>query len=45
MLFRSEDNPKTDFEQVCNGMGNKIMGIKIEYSEGLWVKDIVLEKQ
>lgn len=40
-----EDNPKTDFEQVCNGMGNKIMGIKIEYSEGLWVKDIVLEKQ
>lgn len=43
--FFIEDNPKTDFEQVCNGMGNKIMGIKIEFSEGLWIKDIVLEKQ
>lgn len=43
--FDIPDNPKTDFEQVCNGLGNKIMGIKIEYSKGIWVKDIALEKQ
>lgn len=43
--FFIEDNPETDFEQVCNGWGNKIMGIKIEYSEGIRVKNIILEKQ
>lgn len=42
--FYIENNPETEFEQLCEGMGDKIMGIKIEYSGGLYIKNINLEK-
>ena len=39
------DYPETEYEQVCAGLGDKIMGIQIVYSKGLTVKDIKLKKQ
>lgn len=42
--FFVQDNTETEFEQLCDGMGEKIMGIKIEYSDGLYIKNIDLEK-
>lgn len=42
--FFIPDNPETEYEQVCAGLGKKIMGIKIVYSSGLIVKGIVLKK-
>ena len=40
--FIIPDNPVTKYEQVCEGLGNKIMGIKILYSGYLEIKDIYL---
>ena len=42
MNFTVPDNPKTAFEQVCEGMGDKFMGIKIVYSGQLQVNQLVL---
>lgn len=44
MDFLIPNNPKTDYEQQCEGLGNKIMGIKIVYSSGLSIKNIDLRK-
>lgn len=41
--FQIEDYPVTEYEQVCEGMGDKIMGIKIVYSGNLEINHIVLE--
>ncbi len=43
--FMVSDNDRTEFEYVCEGLGNKIMGIKIVYSGGLSVKDLYLGKE
>lgn len=42
--FLLKDNPVTEYEQRWGGLGNKIMGIKIVYSDNLNVKYITLEK-
>ena len=42
--FFISDNPETEYEQVCAGLGNKIMGIKIVYSQGLVLEGICLKK-
>lgn len=42
--FFIPDNPEREFEQICEGLGDKIMGIKIVYSGSLAVEDITLEK-
>lgn len=42
-LFQIEDYSVTKYEQVCEGMGNKIMGIKIVYSGSLEIDHIALE--
>ena len=36
------NNPETKYEQICGGLGNKIMGIKIVYSNHLEIKNIDL---
>ncbi|MEL3909342.1 MAG: hypothetical protein P1P64_10110 [Treponemataceae bacterium] len=41
--FYIPNNPITDYEQVCEGLGNKIMGVKIVYSSDLVVKNIILK--
>ena len=43
MNFEILNNPETGYEQMCEGLGNKIMGIKIEYSGGLQIENINLE--
>ena len=40
--FYIADNPRTDYEQICEGLGEKLMGIKIVYSPDLCVSDINL---
>ncbi len=42
--FFIPDNPETEYEQICAGLGEKIMGIKIVYSGGLVVNGIDLRK-
>ena len=42
--FLIPDNPETEYEQICGGLGEKIMGIKIVYSGELEVSDIYLKK-
>lgn len=42
--FFIPDNPETEYEQICAGLGEKIMGIKIVYSGGLVVDTITLMK-
>ena len=42
--FFISDNPETEYEQVCAGLGDKIMGIKLVYSQGLVLEGICLEK-
>ena len=37
------DNPLTKYEQICEGLGNKIMGIKIVYFGKLKIKNIRIE--
>lgn len=36
------NNPESEFNQLCETIGNKIMGIKITFSSGLEIKDISL---
>lgn len=40
--FFVPNNPITDYEQVCEGLGNKIMGIKIVYFGHMEIKGIFL---
>lgn len=42
--FFIPDNEETAYEQLCEGLGEKIMGIKIVYSSGLKVKNINIKK-
>lgn len=42
--FEIENNEKTEFEQRCEGLGEKIMGIKIVYSGNLVIKNLELIK-
>ena len=42
--FVITDNPETEYEQLCGGLGNKITGIKIVYIGKLEVNRILLEK-
>lgn len=42
--FTVTNNEETDYEQLCEGLGEKIMGLKIVYSSGLQIKNITLEK-
>ncbi|MGN0739624.1 MAG: polysaccharide deacetylase family protein [Treponema sp.] len=44
LSFLIQDNPATEYEQICAGLGEKIMGIKIVYSGELVVNDISLMK-
>ena len=44
MVFDVLENAMTLYEQKCAGWGNKIIGIRIEYSAGLQVKDIKMVK-
>ena len=39
-----EDKPLTEYEQICEGWGEKIMGLQILYSGGLHVKNVSLIK-
>ena len=43
--FFIKDYLEIEYEQVCAGLGDKIMRIQIVYSKGLTIKDIKLEKQ
>lgn len=43
--FEIKNHNETEFEQLCEGYGDKIMGILIVYSSGLEVKDINLNKE
>ncbi len=42
--FIIKDNPETEYEQICAGLGNKIMGIKIVYNGDIAIHDILLKK-
>lgn len=42
--FDVPDNPETEYEQICGGLGEKIMGIKIVYSGNLEIEKIDLRK-
>lgn len=44
IAFDILDNAMTSYEQKCAGWGNKIIGIRIEYSPGLQVKEIKMVK-
>ena len=44
LSFIIPDNPETEYDQICAGLGEKIMGIKIVYSCGLIVNTISLVK-
>ena len=41
--FIVPNNSCTEYEDLCEGLGNKIMGLKIVYSTGLCLYDISLE--
>ena len=43
--FDVPDNPETEYEQICGGLGEKIMGIKIVYSGGLEIEKVDLRKE
>ena len=43
--FYIKDADITEYEQKCAGYGEKIIGIKIEYSSGLEIKNISLTKK
>ena len=43
--FEIPDNPETEYEQICGGFGEKIMGIEIVYSGGLTIEKIDLRKK
>ena len=43
--FKIEDYPLTEFEQKCEGYGDKVMGILIVYSPDLEIKNIILHKE
>ena len=45
MDFLIPNNPETEYEQVCGGLGEKIMGIKIVYSGRLEILNIDLRRQ
>lgn len=42
LKFTVPDNVETEYEQICEGLGEKVMGIKIMYSGGLKIKNIGL---
>ena len=42
--FEIEDYPLTEFEQKCEGYGDKVMGILIVYSPNLEIKNINMQK-
>ena len=44
MEFTVPDNPETEYDYVCEGLGEKIMGLKIVYSGNLEIRDIDIEK-
>ena len=39
-IFYIHNENQTEYEQLCEGLGNKIMGVKIVYSAGLEVSNI-----
>ena len=43
--FEVPDNPETEYEQICGGLGEKVMGIKIVYSGNLEIENIDLRKE
>ena len=43
--FDVPNNPETEYEQICGGLGEKIMGIKIVYSGELKIEKIDLKKK
>lgn len=42
--FSISNNKKTKYDQMFEGLGNKVAGIKIEYSKGLEINDVCLIK-
>jgi hypothetical protein len=39
------DNSMTSYEQLCAGWGDKIIGLRFEYSDGLYIKNITMHKK
>ena len=44
-FFNVPDAAEGDYEQICEGLGDKVMGLQIIYSSGLSVKDLRMDKK
>ena len=45
LSFMVPDNPETAYEQLWEGLGNRVMGIRIEYRGKMYVKSLCLCKE
>ena len=41
--FEVKDVPRGQYDQIYEGYGDKIVGVLIQYSSGLWVKNIEIK--